>query len=72
MVSASAEFMTPREAGEKIVGYWSIGFTCRSIAVLMVCSNVMLTTAEVGVIIRMLIDERTENRDPKPGEAIWR
>lgn len=64
--------MSPREAGEKIIGYWMIGFTPRNIAMLMVCSNVCLTKAEVGVIIRRWCCEKTENRDPKPGEIIWR
>jgi hypothetical protein len=64
--------MDPREIGEKIIGYWMIGFTCRNIAILMICSNVPLTKAEVGIVVRRLCDEKTENNNPKPGKIIWR
>jgi len=63
--------MTPHEAGEKIIGYWRGEFTFQSIAILMVCLGVPLKTDEVKTVIRRLIDNRTENRDPKPGEVIW-
>ena len=48
--------MTPEEAGQKIIGYWSIGLTSRSIEVLMICSNVLLSKAEVETIIREYVD----------------
>ena len=43
--------MTPEEAGQKIIGYWSIGLTSRSIEMLMICSNVLLSKAEVEIVI---------------------
>ena len=54
--------MTPEEAGQKIIGYWSIGLTSRSIEMLMICSNVPLTKAEVETIIRAHVDHEDRSK----------